>query len=174
MYFPRTDSELSLSRMSWSSSDIILDDDVFRSVYSIYDFSDIDASGKMGNPYLRFLSPVDSNAASKYFATTRDSVARSNISYNTVNSAAAPSGRTTVSLSDDITDTLNEINTYFPPTCYCRLYLYLPSPQSIISAEPEDGLATHANAPWGDVPVRVYRHVHPTTAWIDTTPFIAR
>jgi saccharopepsin len=114
MYFPRADSELSLSRTSWSSSDIILGDNVLRSVYSVYDFGDFDASGKMGNPYLKFLSLVDPNAASKDFATTRGSVARSNISYNTVNSAAAPSGRTTVSLSDDITNTLNKINTYFP------------------------------------------------------------
>lgn len=45
----------------------------------------------------------------------RGSVARLNISYNAVNIAAAPSGRTTVSLSpDDITNTLNKINTYFP------------------------------------------------------------
>ncbi|KAH9999943.1 aspartic peptidase domain-containing protein [Russula vinacea] len=94
--------------------DIILGDNVLRSVYSVYDFGDFDASGKMGNPYLKFLSLVDPNAASKDFATTRGSVARTNISYNTVNSAAAPSGRTTVSLSDDITNTLNKINTYFP------------------------------------------------------------
>ena len=114
MYFPRVPSELSLSRTSWYSSDIILGDNVLRSVYSVYDFGDFDASGKMGNPYLKFLSLVDPNAASKDFATTRGSVARTNISYNTVNSAAAPSGRTTVSLSDDITNTLNKINTYFP------------------------------------------------------------
>ena len=76
---------------------------------------DFDASGKMWNPHLKFLSLVDPTAASKDFATTRGSVARSNISYNTVNIAAAPSGRTTVSLSpDDITNTLNKINTYFP------------------------------------------------------------
>ena len=76
---------------------------------------DFDASGKMWNPYLKFLSLVDPNAASKDFATTRGSVARSNISSNAVDSAAAPSGRTTVSLSpDDITNTLNKINTYFP------------------------------------------------------------
>jgi hypothetical protein len=83
-------------------------------VYSVYDFGDFDASGKMGNPYLKFLSLVDPNAASKDFATARGSVARTNISYNAVNSAAAPSGRTTVSLSDTITNTLNKINTYFP------------------------------------------------------------
>jgi saccharopepsin len=83
-------------------------------VYSVYDFGDFDASGKMGNPYLKFLSLVDPNAASKDFAAARGSVARTNISYNAVNSAAGPSGRTTVSLSDTITNTLNKINTYFP------------------------------------------------------------
>jgi hypothetical protein len=83
-------------------------------VYSVYDFGDFDASGKMGNPYLKLLSLVDPNAASKDFAAARGSVARTNISYNVVNSAATPSGRTTVSLSDTITNTLNKINTYFP------------------------------------------------------------
>ena len=87
---------------------------MLRSVYSVYDFGDFDASGNMGNPYVKFLSLVDPNAASQDFAAARGSVARTNISYNVVNSAAAPSGRTTVSLSDTITDTLNKINTYFP------------------------------------------------------------
>jgi hypothetical protein len=87
---------------------------MLRSVYSVYDFGDFDASGNMGNPHLKFLSLVDPNAASQDFAAARGSVAHTNISYNVVNSAAAPSGRTTVSLSDTITDTLNKINTYFP------------------------------------------------------------
>jgi saccharopepsin len=100
--------------MLWTSSDMILGDNILRSVYSVYDFGDFDTSGKMGNPYLKFLSLVDPNAASKDFATARGSVARTNISYNAINSATASSGRTTVSLSDNITDTLNKINTYFP------------------------------------------------------------
>lgn len=93
---------------------MILGDNVLRSVYSVYDFGDFDTSGNMGNPYLKFLSLIDPNAASKDFATARGSVARTNISYNSINSATASSGRTTVSLSDTITDTLNKINTYFP------------------------------------------------------------
>jgi saccharopepsin len=100
--------------MLWTSSDMILGDNILRSVYSVYDFGDFDTSGKMGNPYLKFLSLIDPNAASKDFATARGSVARTNISYNAINSATASSGRTTVSLSDNITDTLNKINTYFP------------------------------------------------------------
>jgi saccharopepsin len=103
-----------ISAIASGNFDIILGDNVLRSVYSVYDFGDFDASGKMGDPYLKFLSLVDPNAASKDFAAARGTVARSNISYNAVNSAAAPSGRTTVSLSDEITNTLNKINTYFP------------------------------------------------------------
>jgi saccharopepsin len=114
MYFPRADSVPPLNRMLWTSSDMILGDNVLRSVYSVYDFGDFDTSGKMGNPYLKFLPLIDPNAASKDFATARGSVARTNISYNAINSATASSGRTTVSLSDNITDTLNKINTYFP------------------------------------------------------------
>jgi saccharopepsin len=102
--------------MFWTSSDIIIGDNILRSVYSVYDFGDFDASGNMGNPYLKFLSLVDPNAASEEFAAARGSVAHTNISYSPVNAAAASSssGRTTVSLSDTITDTLNKINTYFP------------------------------------------------------------
>ena len=103
-----------LNRTLWTFSDVILGDNILRSVYSVYDFGDFDASGKMGNPYVKFLSLVDPNAASKEFATARGSVPRTNISYSAINSAAGPSGRTTVSLSDRITDTLNKINTYFP------------------------------------------------------------
>ncbi len=93
---------------------MILGDSVLRSVYSVYDFGDFDDSGKMGDPYLKFLSLIDPNGASKDFATARGSVPRTNISYNSINSAATSSGRTTVSLSDTITNTLNKINTYFP------------------------------------------------------------
>lgn len=94
--------------------DMILGDNILRSVYSVYDFGDFDASGKMGTPYVKLLSVVDPNQASKDFAAARGTVARTNITYNAANSTAATSGRTTVSLSDDITNTLNKITTYFP------------------------------------------------------------
>ncbi|KAH9045336.1 acid protease [Lactarius pseudohatsudake] len=93
--------------------DMILGDNVLRSVYSVYDFGDFDASGNMGAPYVKLLSIVDPNQASKDFAAARGTVARTNITYNAANSTAATSG-TTVSLSDDITNTLSKINTYFP------------------------------------------------------------
>ncbi|KAH9179621.1 acid protease [Lactarius sanguifluus] len=93
--------------------DMILGDNVLRSVYSVYDFGDFDTSGNMGAPFVKLLSIVDPNQASKDFAAARGTVARTNITYNAANSTAATSG-TTVSLSDDITNTLNKINTYFP------------------------------------------------------------
>ena len=93
---------------------MILGDNVLRSVYSVYDFGDFDSSGKMGDPYIKFLSLVDPDAASQDFATVRGTVARTNITYNVANSTAAAAGKTTVSLSDDITNTLNKLNTYFP------------------------------------------------------------
>lgn len=93
---------------------MILGDNVLRSVYSVYDFGDFDSSGKMGDPYVKFLSLVDPDAASQDFATVRGTAARTNITYNAANSTAAAAGKTTVSLSDDITNTLNKLNTYFP------------------------------------------------------------
>jgi saccharopepsin len=93
---------------------MIIGDNVLRSVYSVYDFGDFDSSGAMGNPYVKFLSLVDPDAASKDFASARGTVPRTNITYNAANSTAAAAGGTTVSLSDDITNTLNKINIYFP------------------------------------------------------------
>lgn len=66
----------------------------------------------MGDPYVKLLSLVDPNEASSEFAAARGSTARSNITYAASNSTI--SARTTVSLSDDITDTLHQVNIYFP------------------------------------------------------------
>jgi saccharopepsin len=93
---------------------MIIGDNFLRSVYSVYDFGDFDASGKMGKPYIKLLSLVDPNQASGEFASARGSVARNNITYSEANSTATASGRTTVSLSDDIINTLDKITTYFP------------------------------------------------------------
>ncbi|KAI9513331.1 acid protease [Russula earlei] len=103
-----------LSAMVTGDIDVILGDNVLRSVYSVYDFGDFDDSGTMGNPYVKLLSLVDPDAASKDFAAARGSVARTNITYNVANSTVASPVGSTVSLSNDITDTLNKINTYFP------------------------------------------------------------
>lgn len=93
-------------------SDWIIGDNVLRSVYSVYDFGDFDSNGKMGNPYIKLLSLVDPNEASADFASARGSTARTNITYNAQGGTAAAS--TTVSLSDDITDTLKKVSVYFP------------------------------------------------------------
>lgn len=93
---------------------MLIGDNVLRSMYSVYDFGDFDASGNMGAPYVKLLSIVEPNQASKDFAAARGTVARTNITYNAENSTAATSGTTTVSLSEDITKTLNKITTYFP------------------------------------------------------------
>lgn len=94
------------------SSDWIVGDNVLRSIYSLYDFGDFDSSGAMGDPYVKLLSLVDPNEASSEFAAARGSTARSNITYAASNSTI--SARTTVSLSDDITETLHQVNIYFP------------------------------------------------------------
>ncbi|KAI0254756.1 acid protease [Lactifluus subvellereus] len=102
------------SAIAAGSFDMIIGDNFLRSVYAVYDFGDFETSGKMGNPYVKLLSLVDPNQASKDFASARGSVARNNITYNAANSTATASGKTTVSLSDDITNTLNKISTYLP------------------------------------------------------------
>jgi len=99
-----------ISAIAAGTFDIIIGDNVLRSMYSVYDFGDFDASGNMGNPYVKFLSLVDPNEASKEFATARGTVPRTNITFSAANSPAAPP----VSVSDDVTNTLHKINTYFP------------------------------------------------------------
>lgn len=96
------------------SSDVILGDNVLRSVYSVYNFGDFDTSGNMGAPHVQLLSIVDPDQASTEFAAERGTVARTNITYTAANLTLATSGSTTVSLSDDLANTLNKINTYFP------------------------------------------------------------
>jgi len=93
---------------------MIVGDNVLRSVYSVHNFGDFDASGNMGAPYVKLLSIVDPDQASKDFATARGTVARTNITYNAANSTAAASDTTSVTLSEDITDTLHKITIYFP------------------------------------------------------------
>jgi saccharopepsin len=93
---------------------MIVGDNFLRSVYSVYDYGDFDKSGKMGNPYIKFLSLVDPNKASAEFASARGSVPRNNITYHAVNSTATVSGSNTASLSDEIAKNLNKITTYFP------------------------------------------------------------
>lgn len=92
-------------------SDWLLGDNFLRAVYSIYDFGDFDSSGKMGNPYIKLLSLIDPNQASTDFHNIRGGTARNNITYNASNSSTST---TTISLSAEVTEVLNKIQTFFP------------------------------------------------------------
>ncbi|KIP12708.1 hypothetical protein PHLGIDRAFT_32641, partial [Phlebiopsis gigantea 11061_1 CR5-6] len=91
--------------------DWLVGDSVLRSIYSIYDFGDFDAAGKMGNPYVKLLSLVDPDTASAEFHALRGGTAATNITYNAANSTAGStsSGGTTVALSDDMVHTINTL-----------------------------------------------------------------
>ncbi|KAJ7498927.1 aspartic peptidase domain-containing protein [Mycena latifolia] len=92
--------------------DWLVGDNVLRSMYSIYDFGDFDSSNKMGDPYVKLLALVDPNQASKDFHAVRGGTAATNITYNVSNSTTdSPSS---VTLSSDVTDTLNKIVTFLP------------------------------------------------------------
>jgi hypothetical protein len=105
--------DISTTALAAGNFDMILGDNVLRSMYSVYNFGDFDASGNMGAPHVQLLSIVDPNQASTEFAAARGTVARTNITYTAANLTLAAAS-TTVSLSDDLTNTLNKINTYFP------------------------------------------------------------
>ncbi|KAF7332207.1 Acid protease [Mycena kentingensis (nom. inval.)] len=92
--------------------DWLVGDNVLRSMYSLYDFGDFDASGNMGNPYVQLLSLIDPIEASKDFAAARGGSATTNITYNASNNTGATTGSVTVSA--DINDTLNKIVTFLP------------------------------------------------------------
>ena len=63
-------------------------DNFLRSVYSVYDFGDFDASGNMGNPYMKFLSLVDPDKASVEFHQIRGGTPNKNITYTGLSGAA--------------------------------------------------------------------------------------
>jgi saccharopepsin len=91
------------------NSDFLIGDNFLRSVYSVYDFGDFDASGNMGNPYMKFLSLVDPDAASVEFHQLRGGTPNTNITYTGLSEAALTLSS---SLSDD---SLEMIIKFFPP-----------------------------------------------------------
>jgi saccharopepsin len=91
------------------NSDFLMGDNFLRSVYSVYDFGDFDASGNMGNPYMKFLSLVDPNEASLEFHQLRGGTPNKNITYTGLSGAALSLGS---SLSDD---SLGMIIKFVPP-----------------------------------------------------------
>ncbi|KAJ6613449.1 aspartic peptidase domain-containing protein [Mycena sp. CBHHK59/15] len=92
--------------------DWLIGDNVLRSLYSVYDFGDFDSSNTMGNPYVKLLALVDPNEASKDFHAIRGGTAATNITYNASNSTTnTPSS---VTISADVSDSLNKIIAYLP------------------------------------------------------------
>ena len=70
------------------NSDFLIGDNFLRSVYSVYDFGDFDASGNMGNPYMKFLPLVDPDRASVEFHKLRGGTPKTNITYTGLSGAA--------------------------------------------------------------------------------------
>ncbi|KAI0081845.1 acid protease [Panus rudis PR-1116 ss-1] len=95
-----------------NSFDWLIGDSVLRSVYTIYDFGDFDSSGKMGNPYIKMLALVDPNEGSRDFHQVRGGTASGNITYNAAN--VTNGGSTSVTISEDLANTLNKIGVYVP------------------------------------------------------------
>jgi len=89
--------------------DYLIGDNFLRSVYSVYDFGDFDASGDMGNPYMKFLSLVDPDKASVEFHELRGGAPNTNITYTGLSEAALTLSS---SLSDD---SLGMIIKFIPP-----------------------------------------------------------
>lgn len=81
-------------------------------MYSVYDFGDFDSSGKMGNPYLKFLSVVDPDQASADFHQIRGGVSNTNITYIGLSAAAAA---LSFGLSDNTSQALEIIAKFIPP-----------------------------------------------------------
>lgn len=94
--------------------DVLIGDNVLRSLYAIYDFGDFDSSGKMGDPYFKLLSIVDPNQASKEFHQVRGGSPQSNITYNAANTTTSGNLGTSVNISDELANTINKINNYLP------------------------------------------------------------
>jgi saccharopepsin len=95
-------------------SDWLVGDNVLRSMYSVYDFGDFDASGKMGDPYVQLLSIVDPNNASAEFAKSRGSTARTGITYTVTPSNTTSAGAPTLSLSANVESILDNVTKYLP------------------------------------------------------------
>ncbi|KAF9485360.1 aspartic peptidase A1 [Pholiota conissans] len=91
--------------------DWLVGDNFLRSVYSVYDFGDFDASGEMGNPYMKLLSIIDADEASADFHKARGGTPRTNITYTGLNGiSVAPS----FSISTDISESLEMIGKFIP------------------------------------------------------------
>jgi saccharopepsin len=68
----------------------------------------------MGNPYVKLLSLVDPNQASVEFHNARGGTPKQNITYNAANSSSSSPDSTSVTLSNEVAETLDKIGKYFP------------------------------------------------------------
>jgi hypothetical protein len=93
--------------------DWLVGDNFLRSVYTVYDFGDFDASGNMGNPYVKLLSLIDPNQASVEFHNNRGGIPATNITYNASN-VTSSSSSVSVTLPDDVAQTLDKVGKYLP------------------------------------------------------------
>lgn len=90
-------------------SDWLVGVNVLRSLYSVYDYGDFDESGKMDNPYMKFLSLVNPDEASVEFHEIRGGEPNQNITYTGLSEAA-------LSLSSSVSDeSLGMIVKFIPP-----------------------------------------------------------
>ncbi|KAL6298287.1 aspartic peptidase domain-containing protein [Sparassis latifolia] len=88
---------------------------LLRSFYSVYDFGDYDSSGKMGDPYIKLLPLINPDQASIDFHQARGG-SPVNVTYNAANSSSSDlsGGSTSVTLSNELVDTLNKVGKYLP------------------------------------------------------------
>lgn len=94
-----------------SCSDWLVGDNFLRSVYTVYDFGDFDASGRMGNPYMKLLSIIDPDEASVDFHNIRGGEPRTNISYHGLGDVSL---QPSFNISQDISASLERIGKYIP------------------------------------------------------------
>jgi hypothetical protein len=92
--------------------DWLIGDNFLRSVYSVYGFGKFDTSGKMGNPYMQFLSLIDPDEASVEFHQSRGGTPNSNITYTGLSEAALALSS---SIADDTSQALEMIAKFILP-----------------------------------------------------------
>lgn len=91
------------------NSDYLIGDNFLRSVYTVYNYGDFEASGNMGSPYMKFLPLVNPDHASVEFHELRGGTPNTNITYIGLSESALSLGS---SLSDE---SLEMINKFIPP-----------------------------------------------------------
>ncbi|PPQ98541.1 hypothetical protein CVT24_004032 [Panaeolus cyanescens] len=91
--------------------DWLVGDNFLRSAYSVYDFGDFDDNGQMGDPYMKLLSIVDPDDASKDFHELRGGTPRTNITFVGLDGAAV---EPIFFISNDISESLERIGKFIP------------------------------------------------------------